>query len=103
MNIRHTLIAASALALAAGAASAQTIVIQPEQETVIREYIVEHPAPVVELPSDVAIEVGTTLPETIEVVPVEVPDVEPRYSYVRVEDRTLVVEPETRRVIHILD
>jgi len=103
MNIRHTLIAASALALAAGAASAQTILIQPEQETVIREYIVAHPAPVVELPDGVAVEVGTTLPEVVEVVPVEVPDFEPRYSYVRVDDRTLVVEPETRRVLYILD
>lgn len=103
MNIRHTLLAASALALVAGAASAQTIVIQPEQEIVIREYIVQHPAPVVELPDGVAIEVGTTLPEVIEVVPVEVPDFEPRYSYMVVGDRTLVVEPETRRVVHILD
>jgi len=103
MNIRHMLLAASALALVAGAASAQTILIQPEQETVIREYIVEHPAPVVELPDGVAVEVGTVLPEAVEVVPVEVPDFEPRYSYMMVGDRTLVVDPETRRVLYVLE
>ena len=103
MNIRHAIIGASALVLSAGAAAAQTIVIQPEQETVIREYIVENPAPVVEVPSDFTVEVGSTLPDIVEVEPVQVERLDGSYSYVVVNDRTLVVEPETRRIVHILN
>jgi hypothetical protein len=93
---------ASILAMSA-AAVAQTVVITPENETVIREYIVTHEVVPVEAPADFDIVVGAELPETIVVQPLEVPDLETRYEYVVVDDRTVLVEPGSRRIVHILN
>src|SRR5688500_13135719 len=104
MHIRHSSIAAGLLLLAsAGATAAQTVVIAPEQETVIREYITTHQVAPVELPADVEVTVGATLPETVEVHVLEVPDLETQYSYVVVDGRTILVEPDTRKVVHIIE
>ena len=81
-------------------ATAQTVVIAPEQETVIREYVTKQNVASVELPADVKIEVGATLPETVEVHKVDVPDV--NYSYVVAGGQTILVEPETRQIVHIM-
>jgi hypothetical protein len=94
---RLTAIAGTLLALSAGAAFADTVVIQPEQETVIREYVQKKPLASVKLPG-VELNVGTALPDTVELH--EVPDMKYRYSVV--EDRTVVVDPDTRKVVHIL-
>jgi hypothetical protein len=83
-----------------GLASADTVVIAPEQETVIRQYVASHSVASVDLPG-VEVSVGTALPETVELHAMEVPDVS--YRYVVIGDRTLLVEPETRKVVHILD
>jgi Protein of unknown function (DUF1236) len=102
MKIRVTAVTAGLFLLAgAGIATAQDVVIVPEQETIIREYVVEHPVDPVELPPGVEIAVGTPLPETVELYPIEAPDVE--YRYVIVDGRTVLVEPETREIIRILD
>ncbi|ESR26062.1 DUF1236 domain-containing protein [Lutibaculum baratangense] len=98
----HVLAVAGALAIGAPAL-AQTVVIQPEQETVIREYVTTHQVQPIEPPADVQIEVGATLPDTVEVYPVEAQDLDRDYSYVVVGQRTVLVEPETRRVIHIIE
>ncbi|WEX11628.1 DUF1236 domain-containing protein [Chelativorans sp. AA-79] len=93
----------TAFLLTGGAGYAQTtVVISPEQETVIREYVVEHQVEPVAPPADVTIEVGTTLPDTIELHPLEAPDLEAEYRYVVVDGRTVLVEPETRRIVHII-
>jgi hypothetical protein len=95
--------ALSAIALAtlmASGALAQTVVIAPEQEKVIKEYVTTHsvaPATV----TGVEIEVGTTLPDTVELHKLDVPDV--KYSYVMVDGRTVLVEPETRKIVHIIN
>ncbi len=81
-------------------ATAQTVVIAPEQETVIREYVTKQSVASVELPADVKIEVGATLPETVEVHKVDLPDV--KYSYVVAGGQTILVEPETRKIVHIM-
>lgn len=94
--------AVSGLLFIAGAASAQSVVITPEQETVIREYVVTQEVHPVEIPSDVTIEVGSTLPETVELYALEVPEAEVTYQYVIVDDRTVLVEPQTRRIVHII-
>lgn len=87
----------------AGMAAAQTVVIQPEQETVIREYVTTHEVEPIEAPADVTIEVGTTLPETIELHPIESPDVQVEYRYVVVDGRTVLVQPDTREIVHIIE
>jgi hypothetical protein len=92
----------TAALLMTGVAFAQTVVISPEQETVIREYVTTQQVQPVEIPADVTIEIGATLPETIELHAVEAPDVDVEYRYVVVEGRTVLVEPETRKIVHII-
>ena len=90
------------LALGAGLASqafAQTVVISPDQETVIREYVTTHKVAPVEV-TGVDIVVGSTLPETVELHAIDVPDVS--YRYVVVDGRTLLVDPGTRKIVHVI-
>jgi hypothetical protein len=95
-------IAATGLALLAGVslASAQTVVIQPEQEVVIKEYVQKKPLASIDLPG-VELNIGSTVPDEVELHAVEVPDVS--YEYVVVDNRTVLVEPGTRRIVHIYD
>jgi hypothetical protein len=85
---------------AAGAAFAQDVIVTPDQEVVIREYVEKRPLASVDLPG-VELNIGSTLPDTVELHALEVPDVQ--YQYVVVGDRTVLVEPDTRRIVHILN
>jgi hypothetical protein len=94
-------IGAGALLLAGiGAAVAQTVVIQPEQETVIREYVHKKPLASIALPG-FELNIGNVLPDTVVVERVDVPDVQ--YEYVVVDNRTVLVEPGTRRIVKVLE
>lgn len=95
---------ACALAVTGFTASAfaQEIVIAPEQETVIREYVVKEKVAPIEVPADVQITVGSTLPDTVELHAIEAPDLTKQYSYVVVGGQTVLVEPGTRKIIHIM-
>ena len=95
-------IAATGLVLLAGVsfASAQTVVIQPEQEVVIKEYVQKRPLASIDLPG-VELNIGSTVPDEVELHAVEVPDMS--YQYVVVDNRTVLVEPGTRRIVHIYD
>lgn len=99
MKNRALLALALSAATVAGAL-AQTVVIEPEQETVIREYVTTHEVAPAEI-TGVEIAVGTTLPETVELHALEVPDVE--YRYVVVDGRTVLVDPGTRKIVHIIE
>ena len=92
-----SLIGAS-LFVSTGYALAQDIVIAPEQETVIREYVKKKPLASIDLPG-IELNIGSTLPETVEVH--EIPNV--KYRYVVVGGRTVLVEPETRKVVRVID
>ena len=95
----HLTTAAAGLLLVAGvgAAAAQDVVIQPEQETVIKEYVHKQPLASVKLPG-VEFNVGTALPNTVELH--EVPNV--KYRYVVVDNQTVVVDPHTRKIVKII-
>jgi hypothetical protein len=87
-----------------GAVQAQlTIEISPEQRTVIKEYVVKQrvrPARITE-----RIAVGAVLPTEVELVAVP-SDWGPslaRYRYIYWDDRVVLVEPSSRRVIRIID
>ncbi|WP_425374572.1 DUF1236 domain-containing protein [Mesorhizobium waimense] len=80
-----------------GAAAAQDIIIQPEQETVIREYVHKRPLASVKL-LGVELNVGTALPDTVELH--EVPNV--KYRYVVVDNQTVLVDPGTRKIVKII-
>ncbi|WP_315927010.1 DUF1236 domain-containing protein [Mesorhizobium sp. SP-1A] len=96
----RTAIVAAALLAATGAAAAQDVVIEPQQQTVIREYVHRKPLASIDL-LGVQLNIGSVLPDTVELHQIEAPDV--RYRYVVVEGRTLIVDPETRRVVEVLE
>jgi len=102
MKFHLAAIAGLALLAGAGAAGAQTVVISPDQQTVIHKYVVQHEVAPVQLPSDVTISVGSTLPEGVDLQQIDVPDVTTEYRYVVVDGQTLVVEPGTRKIVQII-
>lgn len=75
----HLSSAAAALLLLAsvGAVAAQDVVVTEEQDTVVREYVKKQPLASVKLPG-VELNVGTALPDTVELH--EVPNVKYRWS-----------------------
>lgn len=66
----------------------------PEQ---VMTYIDQHPGETITYDGDVV--VGTTVPAGAQMV--TVPDYE--YSYVRINDRAVLVEPSTRRVVYVYE
>ena len=88
MRIHITTAAAGFLLLAgAGAVAAQDVVIEPEQETVIKEYVHKQPLASVKIPG-VELSIGSTIPDTVELH--EVPNV--KYRYVVVDNQTVIVD-----------
>lgn len=99
MKMHLTTAAAGLLLLAGiGAAAAQDVIIQPEQETVIREYVHKQPLASVKVPG-IELNIGTALPDTVELH--EVPDVQ--YRYVVIDNRTVIVDPGTRKIVKVID
>lgn len=96
--------ATSALFIAGtGVASAQTVVISEEQQPMVREYIVKQQVAPAEMPPDFELSVGATLPDTVELHTLEVPEVQTQYRYVVVDNRTVIVDPQTRQVVQIIE
>ena len=105
VNVKKSLLLPSlaGLMLCAGAAvtSAQDVVIAPEQDTVIREYVKKKPLASISVPG-VELNIGSTLPETVELHRFEdVPDV--TYQYVVVDNKTVLVEPGTRKIVKVYE
>jgi hypothetical protein len=96
----HLSAAAAGILLLVGvsAAAAQDVIIQPEQETVIREYVKKKPMASISL-LGLELNIGTALPETVELY--EVPDVQ--YRYIIVDGRTVLVDPSTRKIVKVYD
>ena len=101
MIFRST-IAATMLLAGTAVAAAQTIVVTPEQETVVREYVTTNPV-VVERPSNFELVVGAIVPDILK--PGELADntLDQKYQYVVMDGRTVLIEPQTRKVVHIID
>jgi Protein of unknown function (DUF1236) len=103
---RSLMVTVAAVSLLASAPSfAQTTVIElsPDQRTTIREYVVRERVPIATIPGQ--IRVGGVIPADVELV--TVPDAwgpsVRRYRYVHWNDRVVLVEPSSRRVIQIID
>lgn len=106
--MHKTLLAASAVLIAlSGAAYAQTTIITQDPVTTnsavvlpgeVRTYVMEQSVPSVSYQGDIT--VGTALPDTVEVHPVDGYD---NYAYTVVNDRRVVVNPQTRTVIQVLE
>jgi len=101
--MKRILLAATAIALLAGPAMAQTVVIAPEQRTVIKEYVVKEKIRPHRLQSRVT--VGATLPADVELAPV--PETWGpafrSYRYIYTGDDVVLVDPGSRRVIQVID
>jgi len=111
-TMKRAFIAASAIAMLAGAQAfaqtvgvgpAETVVIEPEQRTTIREYVVKErvaPATVKE-----RISVGATLPADVELrtVPSTWGPKFSKYRYVYSGDRVYLVEPTNRTVVQVVE
>ncbi|RVD37133.1 DUF1236 domain-containing protein, partial [Mesorhizobium sp. M4B.F.Ca.ET.019.03.1.1] len=70
-----TAVAGLAMIAGIGAAAADQVIVTPEQRTVIREYVHKHPLASINL-LGVELNVGSTLPDTVELR--EVPDTQYR-------------------------
>jgi hypothetical protein len=81
---------ALALLAGSGAAQAQAVVIEPQQETVIKEYVTKHKVTSAEVPN-VKIAVGTALPESVELHTIDAPNV--TYRYININGTTALVDP----------
>lgn len=99
--MKLAVIAALAMVASVSAASAQDVIITSDQDVVVREYVKKKPVASIDLPG-VELNIGSTVPETVEVYRFEeVPDMD--YSYTVVGGRTYLLEPGTRRVIKVYE
>jgi hypothetical protein len=114
--MKHLVIAALASLSLVSAAAAQTSTtttttqttettgsISPEVRTKVREYITTERPRSVEAPSGVTISVGSTLPEAVELRSFPSSVGVSNYRYTVVGDRTVLVDPGTRRVIQVIE
>ncbi|MGX5844843.1 DUF1236 domain-containing protein [Mesorhizobium sp. ArgA1] len=95
--------AASAVVLMAGVGASfaeDVLILKPEQQTVVREYIHKQKLASVSL-LGVELNVGSALPDTVELHTIDVPDV--RYKYTVVGDHAVLVDPDTRKVVQIIE
>lgn len=84
-------------------AASATVTIAPEQRTRIKQYVVQQRVKPVTVRERLS--VGATLPTEVELVAVPSdwgPDLA-RYRYIYSDERVMLVEPSSRRVIQVID
>lgn len=91
-------VAGLALMAGIGVAAADEVIVTPEQQTVVKEYVHKHKIASVNV-LGLELGVGSEVPDTV--VLQEVPDVQ--YRYAVVNDHTVLIDPGTRRVIQVID
>ncbi|WP_136621931.1 MULTISPECIES: DUF1236 domain-containing protein [Mesorhizobium] len=93
--------AAAAVVLMSGIGAAlaeDVIVVQPEQNTIVREYIKKEPLASVNL-LGVELKLGSPVPDTVQLR--EVPNV--KYRVAVINDQTVLVDPETHQIVEVLN
>ncbi|HEV2189003.1 MAG TPA: DUF1236 domain-containing protein [Stellaceae bacterium] len=103
------IIVAAAFSLIAGTALAQgmtetttTTTISPADETEMRNYIVREHRAVIAPPPGFTVTNGAVLPEAIDLYSFPAERPWGRYEYTVIGDQSVVVDPATRRIIHII-
>lgn len=81
----------------------RTTVIEPTERTAIREYIVRERPRAVTAPSGFSVSVGATLPSAVELHAFPETVGVRQYRYTVIGDRTVLVEPGSRRIVEVLD
>jgi hypothetical protein len=110
--MKRVLMAASAIVMLAGAQSfaqtvgiapSETIVIEPEQRTTIREYVVKEKVAPVTVKE--RIHVGARLPADVELhtAPAAWGPKLSKYRYVYSDNHVYLVEPANRTVVQVID
>lgn len=92
--------AAAAVVLMSGIGAAlaeDVVVVQPEQETVVREYVKKQPLASVNL-LGVELKLGSPVPDKVELR--EVPNV--KYRVAVINDQTVLVDPDTHKIVEVL-
>ena len=97
------LMSAQALAQTVGVGPAETVVIAPEQRTIIKEYVVKEKVAPVRVQERIG--VGVRLPADVELrtVPPAWGPTFSKYRYVYSDDRVYLVEPSNRTVIQVIE
>jgi hypothetical protein len=75
--------------------------ISQDDRVYVRRYVSEHRRPSVRVQGDVV--VGATLPQQVAVYPVEGNPAFANYRYTWVNDRAVLVDPASRRVVYVID
>ena len=89
-----------AFAQTVGVGPAETVVIEPEQRTVIKEYVVKENIAPVRVKA-----IGATVPPDIELrsAPAAWGSKLSKYRYVYSDDHVYLVEPSNRTVVQVID
>lgn len=98
MSKKALFLAAMVVFGGSSAALAQDVVIVPEQETVIHEYVKKKPLMSLDLPG-VELNIGSPVPDTVVVH--DIPDV--KYRYAVVNKRTVIVDRDSGKIVKIYD
>lgn len=95
-------LAATILLTGTALAAAQTVVVTPEQETVVREYVKTNPV-IVERPSNFELVVGAIIPDILKPGALADNRLPKQYQYVIMDGHTVLIDPQTRKVLQIID
>ena len=101
MNSKIAIITGAALLLSTGMAAAQTTIIETTSTAIpddVVTYVERERVPSVTVDGEVV--VGYPVPRTVELRPIPS---DHHYSYAIINDRRVIVEPETRRVIRVIE
>jgi hypothetical protein len=82
-------------------AAADTVVLSPEESTTIHEYVTTQKVTPVEPPAGFSVSVGASLPDTVELHAVNSPKIKHKYSYTVIGKQTVVVDPDTRKIVEV--
>jgi hypothetical protein len=102
-HMKKLLLSGAVVVLLTGSVFAQSVIVEPEQRTRIKEYVVKQNVPRVALKERVRI--GTPVPADVELreVPEDWGPSVRRYRYYHSDSGVHFVEPESRRVIYDID
>ena len=91
------------LARTIGVGPAETVVIEPEQRTVIRDYVVKERVAPVRVKERIA--VGATLPADVELrsVPSTWGPKLSKYRYIYSDNHVYLIEPSNRTIVQIIE
>lgn len=94
--------AASAAPAVAQTATTTEVTISPQQRTQIREYVTTQRTQSVAVPSGFELRVGATLPQNVEVHTFPA-NVGVRHRYVVMNNRTVLIDGDSRRIVQIIE